>query len=134
MPQVRLQLGEGARVSVLLKYLHPAQYIQSQYINFQINLHLENCLVIHQETKTVSCRQQNCIVLHHEHFKDGKTFVEVHAVQCWVQVQPKGPRDCFFNNPQVLDLNEAAPQEVQEKVLLPDEAVKMAEVLSILCC
>jgi len=127
MPRVRLQLGDGARVSVLLKYLHPAQYIQSKYINFQNNLRLENCLVIRQEAKTVSRRQQNCVVLHHEHFKDGETFVEVHAVQRWVQVQSEGPRDRFFNNPQVLDSNEAVPQEVQEQVRLPDEAVEMAE-------
>jgi len=57
----------------------------------------------------VSCRQQNCIVLHHEQFKDGKTFVDVHAAQDWVQVQSKGPRDHFLNNPQALDSNEGAP-------------------------
>ena len=115
-PQLR-RLGVGAKVTCLSKFVHPSQHIRDKYPNPVSGHRLEGCVVVRQELKKVSRRDQLCIVVHHDEFKtaDG-TIVELHAVKRYWKVVEEGDSDFFFDDPVTEEEREQEPVSVA----LPD--------------
>ena len=77
MPRRRKQMGVGATIKVMKRFVHPSALIREKFKNPKKGERLEDCLVIKKEEKLVSRRQQTCIVFRHNAFEN----VELHAVE-----------------------------------------------------
>lgn len=84
--------GVGAVCSVLLKYLHPAQYINEKFKNSTKSDRLENCIAFRQEVRTVKKKNQLVILLRH----DDHAGQELYAVKRWVKVETEGAEEHIF--------------------------------------
>ena len=115
-PQLH-RLGVGAKVTCLSKFVHPSQHIRDKYPNPVSGHCLEGCVVVCQELKKVSRRDQLCIIVHHDEFKtaDG-TIVELHAVKRHWKVVEECDSDFFFDDP----VAEEEREEEPVSVALPD--------------
>ena len=69
-PRRKLTLGVGATVSCLLKFLHPSGHIRNAFPNPAHAQRLSDCVVVRQEVKKVSQRQQLCLIVTHRDFKN----------------------------------------------------------------
>ena len=84
--------GAGAVCSVLLKYLHPANYIDEKFKNSTKSDRLQNCIAYRQEVKTVKRKNQLVISLRHDDHADQ----ELYAVKRWVKVETEGAEEHIF--------------------------------------
>ena len=105
-PQLR-QLGVGAKTSCLSKFLHPSEQIRNKYPNPVAGHRLEGCVVVRQEMKSMSWKDQLCIVVQHDDFKAGDDHIELHAVKCYFRVTTEGDLDLFFDVAPTTDNGEA---------------------------
>ena len=91
-------LGVGAKVTCLTRFLHPFEHIRAKYPNPVSGHRLEGCVVVHQELKKVTRKDQLCVIVHHDNFKTTEdVFIELHAVKCYFKVTEEGDQDLFFN-------------------------------------
>ena len=104
------RLGVGANCSVLLKYLHPAKYIDETYVNYDKKKRLEDCTAYRQEVRTVNRKEQVVILLRH----DDHTDREIYACRRWVKVVTEGAIEHIFDNEDGPDIIPAVEQTVQE--------------------
>ena len=95
-PQLR-RLGVGAKTSCLSKFLHPSEQIRNKYPNPVAGHRLEGCVVVRQEIKSVSRKDQLCVVVRHDDFKAGEDHIELHAVKRYFRVTMEGDPDLFFD-------------------------------------
>ena len=109
------QAGTGAVCSVLLKYLHPAKYIDEKYPNRTARQRLLNCLAINQQYWSVKKKQQLCIVLCH----DDHPNKELIAVKQWVKVEVEGAPEHYFRD----DNKEQADNENKEEQATIEESL-----------
>ena len=79
-PQVR-RLGVRAKTSCLSKIMHPSEYIRNKFPNPVAGHRLEGCIVVWQEVKCVTKRDQLCVVVWHDDFKADDEHIELHAVK-----------------------------------------------------
>ena len=79
---------------------------------------LEGCMVVRQEVKKVSRRDQLCVVIHHDDFKTSSDdFVELYAVKHYFKVTEEESPDYFFDHPNTeLADEEEAPQALTQVV------------------
>ena len=89
----RLRHGVGAKVSVYKKFLHPRKDVSTRFPNYTKNEVLDNLLVIAQEEKLVSMRQQVCLTMRHDDFDDGQIL---HAVARYCKVIEEEPIESLF--------------------------------------
>ena len=116
-PHLR-RLGVGAKTSCLSKFIHPSEHIRNKYPNPIQGHRLEGCVVVRQEVKKVSRRDQLCVVIHHDDFKTSSDdFVELYAVKRYLKVTEEGSPDYFFDhaNTELAD-EEGAPQALPQVV------------------
>ncbi|KAI2511756.1 hypothetical protein MHU86_2650 [Fragilaria crotonensis] len=91
----RLRHGDGAKISVYKKFLHPRAAVSKRYPNNAAkNDVLDNLLVIGQEEKVVSKCRQVCITMRHDDFDDGQIL---HAVAQFCKVTEEGPVESLFD-------------------------------------
>jgi len=111
MPRRKKQLGKGARVSVLFRYLHPAEYLQNKVQNARGDMRIDDFVVDRLEQRVISHKQQLAVVLHHANFKDdNEQFVDIFVCQRWCRITAEGDPDLFFNNNnEEADVDAAAP-------------------------
>ena len=129
------RLGVGAKTSCLSKFLHPSEQTRNKYPNPVAGHHLEGCVVVWQEMKSVSWKDQLCIVVQHNDFKAGNDHIELHAVKCYFQVTMEGDLDLFFDVAPTTDNGEAdeaqtpLPTAVDEAINGRSEEVNTIEAL-----
>ena len=104
------RLGVGANCTVLIKYLHPAKYIDETYVNYDKKKRLDNCTAYHQEVRMVNRKEPVVILLHH----DDHTDQEIYACRCWVKVVTEGAIEHTFNDKDGPDIVPAVEQTVEE--------------------
>ena len=75
-------------------------------------------MVVRQEVKKVSRRDQLSVVIHHDDFKTSSDdFVELYAVKRYLKVTEEGSPDYFFDHPNMeLADEEGAPQALPQVV------------------
>lgn len=122
------RLGKDAKVSIIVRYLHPSRLISTTMPNVASNQRIEDCIVIRMAVKKVNRRDQLVIVMKHDNFKtnDGAPE-EIYSVSRWCKVQEEGPSEYYFDNE---DNGEAAQpsNEIPEKemeVELPDVSAQI---------
>lgn len=91
MTKQKLALGKGARVSVLLKFLHPSADVRTNFPHRHPQDRLENAEVLRIEKKRITRKDQQAVVMRHQSFGDK----EVYAVVRFCRVTSEGP-DTFF--------------------------------------
>jgi len=119
VPQPKLTMGKGARVAILIRYLHPKKFISERFMNPQPNQKLENCTVICQEVKKVSGKQQLTIIVIHDKLKTNDQHVEMHVVPWWGHIMAEGLPDFFFTA-RVAGGDDAVEAPVEDVFLPPD--------------
>ena len=94
MPRCKASSRHGVRATcnLLLRYLHPAKEVVSNYPNRTAQQRMMNAVVVRQETKMVNQKEVVCIVLWHDDFPNK----EVHAIKLWVKVDKLGSDAHFF--------------------------------------
>ena len=112
------QVGVLAKVSCLSKFLHPSEHIRNKYSNPVSGHHLEGCVIVWQEVKRVSKRDQLCVIVKHDDFKANKEFIKLHAVKRYFHVTEEGDPDQFFDDPGTGHAGEEAPAQVPSQQLL----------------
>ena len=70
-----------AKTSCLSKFMHPSKHIRNKFPNPVAGHCLEGCIVVWQEVKRVTKRDQLCVVVQHNDFKAGNEHIELHAVK-----------------------------------------------------
>ena len=129
------QLGVGAKTSCLSKFLHPSEQIRNIYPNPVAGHRLEGCVVVQQEMKSMSQKDQLCIVVHHDDFKAGDDHIKLHAVKHYFRVMKEGDPDLFFDIAPTTDNGEAneaqtpLPTAVDEAINGRSEEVNTIEAL-----
>ena len=116
-PHLR-RLGVGAKTSCLSRFIHPSEHIRNKYPNPIQGHRLEWCVVVRQEVKKVSRRDQLCVVIHHNDFKTSSDdFIELYAVKHYLKVTEEGSPDYFFDhaNTELAD-EEGVPQALPQVV------------------
>lgn len=93
------RFGKGAKVTCMLKYLHPSQLISSTLPNTTANFRLEGCTVVGRDNKVVNWKEKPVIIVHHEDFKttDGEPE-DIYALPRWFKIIEEGPSDEFFSD------------------------------------
>ena len=92
------RLGKGAKVSILIKYLHPSRLVSSTFPNVPSNHRIDNCTVIGRDAKTVNRKKDRpVIIIQHKSFKstDGEDE-EVYALPRWFKITEEGPSEHLF--------------------------------------
>ena len=113
-------VGVRAKVPCLSKFLHPSKHIRNKYPNPVSGHHLEGCIVVQQEVKRVSKRDQLCIVMQHDDFKANKEFIELHVVKRYFHVTKEGDLDQLFDDPGSGHAGEEAPAQVPLPAVVDD--------------
>ena len=75
------RIGVGAKTSCLSKFLHPSEHIRNKFPNSVAGHRVEGCVVVRQEVKHVTKRDQLCVVVRHDDFKMDDEHIELHAVK-----------------------------------------------------
>ena len=70
-----------AKTSCLSKFMHPSEHIRNKFPNSVAGHHLEGCVVVWQEVKHVTKRDQLCVVVQHDDFKADDEHIKLHAVK-----------------------------------------------------
>ena len=98
--------------------MHPSEHIRNKFPNQVAGLRLEGCVVVQQDLKHVTKRDQLCVVVQHNNFKVDDEHIELHAVKQYSQVMEEGNPDLFFNDlgTSVGGEEDAAPIPLQEAV------------------
>ena len=75
-------------------------------------------MVVRQEVKKVSRRDQLCVMVHHNDFKTSSDdFIKLYAVKHYMKVTEEGSPDYFFDHPNTeLADEEEAPQALPQVV------------------
>ena len=96
--QPKKRLGKGAKVSILIKYLHPSRLVSSTFPNVPSTHQIDNCTVVGRDTTTVNCKKDRpVIIIQHELFKstDGEDE-EIYALPRWFKITEEGPSEHLF--------------------------------------
>jgi hypothetical protein len=86
------KLGIDASGLVLLKYVHPSQYVRDRYPNMLPQQKLENCIVTGKEPRRIRGNMQDAVIFRHDDFPDK----ELYCVIRWFKVTEEGPADKVF--------------------------------------
>ena len=70
-----------AKTSCLSKVMHPSEHIRNKFLNPVAGHHLEGCVVVWQEVKHVTKRDQLCVVVRYDDFKADDEHIKLHAVK-----------------------------------------------------
>ena len=90
--------GVGAIVSALLRFIQTSEHIRNKFPNVVQGQQLENCVIIHQEFKEVSQKEQLVLVVCHADFKNpGDSYIELHGMKRYWKVSQEGHPDYFFD-------------------------------------
>ena len=102
--------------------MHPSEHIRNKFPNTVAGHHLEGCIVVWQEVKHVTKRDQLCVVVWHNDFKVDDEHIKLHAVKRYFRVTEEGDPDLFFDDPgmSVGGEKDAAPIPLPEAV---DDAI-----------
>ena len=93
--------GKGAVVSILIKFMYPSALIREKFPNPENWQKLEGCLVVRQEVKEISRKDQLSLVVTHDDFKDANgNLQQLHAIKKHFSIQQEGDLDLFFDIPQ----------------------------------
>lgn len=115
MTKRKLALGKGARVSVLLKFLHPSADVRTNFPHRHPQDRLENAEVLRIEKKRITRKDQQAVVMRHQSFGDK----EVYAVVRFCRVTSEG-LDTFFPQAEEDDassLEESGQKEHPQDIL-----------------
>ena len=111
------RLGKDAKVTVLIKYLHPSKVIDKAMPNVEANCRLENCHVLTMDSKKVNRREQLVVVMENEKVKSNNDeLAEIYAIVCWCNIIKEGPLDLLFGT-EVLLPPQQEEQEQQQDVV-----------------
>jgi len=102
-----LRLGEGAKVSMLYRYVHPSKVVRESFPNILFHDRLPNCTVLRQEMKKISRRQQLAVVFTCPYFG---ADIELYCVRRWLTIHSEGPEDKLFDVSEAGDVEEEAEE------------------------
>ena len=91
------RFGKGAKVSCMIKYLHPSRLVSSTLPNTTANFRLEGCTVVGRDNKVINRKEKPVFIVHHEDFKttDGEPE-DIYALPRWFKIIEEGPSEDFF--------------------------------------
>ena len=110
MAPSKKQIGRGAIVSCLARFVHPSEHIREAFPNMDSKQRLHGCLVQRMEVKMVVGKNQLCIVVTHPDFMKDGSLIELHAVKAHWRVHQEGESDLFFDSVPPVTINEADEQ------------------------
>ena len=113
MPRKRKQMGTGATVRVIKRFIHPSELIRDKFKNPKKGEKLDDCLVIGRGEKVVSRKHQQCIIFRHGSFEN----VELYAVARYCSITKEGPESEFFTD----EIDEMIEETFIEEAVLEDE-------------
>ena len=127
MSPKKKQLGNGATVSVNLKYLHPGVLVDQLFPNRTARTRLGRLVVVGRNQFKVSNKQQLCSVLQHpDHYCASPTtlvkYHKFHAVERWLRVDIEGDPDCFYEK---VTAEDAQPEPINNDDGRPTNAVDL---------
>ena len=116
------QLGVRAKTSGLSKFMRPSEHIRNKFPNPVAGHHLEGGIVVRQEVKCVTKRDQLCVVVWYNDFKADDEHIKLHAAKQYFRLTEEGDPDLFFNDlgKSVGGEEDAAPIPLPEAV---DDAI-----------
>ena len=93
------RFGKGAKVTCMIKYLHPSRLISSTLPNTTANHRLDGCMVVGKDSRVVHRKEKSVIIVHHEDFKttDGEPE-DLYALPRWFKITEEGPSEEFFDD------------------------------------
>jgi hypothetical protein len=89
----KLQIGNGAKCTVLKQLLHPSLAVNVKYPNIGHRQRLENLLVVGKEVKRIRGKDQEAILFRHDDFDDGTVL---YCQERFAKVVTEGPVTEFF--------------------------------------
>ena len=97
-PKNKKRFGKGAKVTCLVKYLHPSRLVSSTLPNSTANSRLEECIVVGRDSKVVNRKEKAVIIVNHDDFKtaDGEPE-ELYALPRWFKILEAGPSKDYFD-------------------------------------
>ena len=103
------RFGKGARVTCMIKYLHPSRLISSTLPNTTANHRLDGCRFVGKDSRVVHRKEKLVIIVHHEDLKttNGEPEDLYYALPRWFKITEEGPSDEFFDDSS--STNEANP-------------------------
>ena len=107
-----------AKTSCLSKFMHPSEHIRNIFPNPVAGHCLEGCIVVRQEVKHVTKRDQLCFVVQHNDFKADDKHIKLHAVKRYFRVMEEGDPDLFFDDPVQLEVRRMQLQFPSQKLLM----------------
>ena len=117
MPLRKKHFGVGAMVSCVTKFLHPSALIRQQFINNSNELQnhrTAGMILLREEEKTVSRRQQMCYVVTHVDYRnDDGSLKELYTVKRHFRCDIEGDPTGFFEQltaEELLVEQQVAPQ------------------------
>ena len=113
MPRKRKQMGTGATIKVIKRFIHPSEFIRERFKNPKKGEKLEDCLVIGRGEKVVRRKQQMCIIFRHGSFEN----VELYAVERYCSITKEGPESEFFTD----EIDEMIEETFVEDAMLTEE-------------
>ena len=78
--------------------MRPSEHIRNKFPNPVAGHHLEGCIVVWQEVKCVTKRDQLCVVVWDDNIKADDEHIELHTVQQYFQVMAEDDPDHFFDD------------------------------------
>lgn len=116
------RLGEGALISVLVKYVHPTSLVLEANVNTLHGERLKNCRVLRQEVKKIRNRNQLAVVFVNDSFAGDN---ELYCAKRWAKVTEEGDPNLFFattNEPEEEEEEEPIAEEMERVIAgLDDE-------------
>ena len=97
MKMAHLQLGIGAKVSILVSRLHPKNLISMAYANYTKTDKAEGLVVVSEGPKLICQEEKVVIVFCHPPKGESTEEFECWAIHCFVHVSEEGNEQGFFN-------------------------------------
>ena len=119
----KMTMGKGAKVSCLMKYLHPSKHIRDKYPNLTAQQRLEGMVVVRQEMKRITRKERMALVVTHDDFHDDDGLIELHGYLRWFTLVAEGPPEFFFDRDADSGEKEGERQEQEQQQPMP-EAVR----------
>jgi hypothetical protein len=93
------QIGAGAKVTCITKFLNPGAAVQTKHDNNIPKNHITTDLVvIRQQSITITRRKQLCCVYRHPNYvKENGDPLELHSIKRFTNIIEEGDPDLFFD-------------------------------------
>lgn len=121
MPPPKTRLGVGAKVSCLLKFLHPFGEVRKKFPNTYKTDRISNLTVTGQAAKLIRSESAQCFTFCHDDFPD----VELYTTKPHAKCEEEGPPESIFGAVPPPPPEPQQPQQPQQRGEIHAETVRV---------